>query len=101
MELQVDEEELIERMIARGRADDNREVDPRAHSATITARRSRCWTITASAGCCDQIDAMGTPDEVFAQGSTVPSMARWRSSCANRVGLSVATSQYRSTLDSA
>jgi len=66
LEMQVDEEELIRRLIARGRGDDQPEVIRQR----MVAYREQTMTVSAyyrQHGLLRSIDALGTPDEVFSR----------------------------------
>ncbi len=65
--LDVPEPLLMERLLARGRPDDDRDDYSRAISAIQSTDPAAARLLSAIAACCRQIDADGTPDEVFAK----------------------------------
>ncbi len=66
VEMQVDEEELVRRMMARGRGDDKPEVI-RERMAAYHAQTKPVSDYFRSRGLLECIDALGTMDEVFAR----------------------------------
>jgi adenylate kinase len=66
IEMKVDEEELVRRMIARGRSDDQPEVI-RERMATYQRQTAPVSDYYRQRGLLESIDAMGTVDEVSAR----------------------------------
>jgi adenylate kinase len=66
IEMKVDEEELVRRMIARGRSDDKPEVI-RERMATYQRQTAPVSDYYRKRGLLESIDAMGTVDEVSAR----------------------------------
>jgi adenylate kinase len=68
VELAVDPEELISRLLKRAETEDragrHRIGDPQAAGAVRRAEPGRCWTSTPRAGLLRKVDGMGEIDEV-------------------------------------
>jgi adenylate kinase len=77
LEMQVDEEELVHRLIARGRGDDQ----PDVIRQRMVAYRDQTMPVSAyycQHGVLNTVDALGTPDQVFARLMAVVEPAKPR-----------------------